>query len=85
MRLIALPLLAVVLLGQETPRGPKTYDLVVYGGTSAGVMCAVRAAELGRSVLVVNPDGHLGGMTASGLGATDIGTKRAIGGRSRWF
>ena len=85
MRLIALPLLAVVLLGQETPRGPKTYDLVVYGGTSAGVMCAVRAAELGRSVLVVNPDGHLGGMTASGLGATDIGNKRAIGGLSRGF
>lgn len=69
----------------ETRDSERTWDLVVYGGTSAGVTCAVQAAGLGRSVVVLCPSGRVGGLSASGLGATDIGNKRAIGGMSRGF
>ena len=45
----------------------RSYDLVVIGGTGAGVMCAVRAAREGCSVLLVQHNRHLGGMMANGL------------------
>ena len=61
------------------------YDVVVYGGTSAGVMAAVQTARSGHSVIVVEPGAHLGGLSAGGLGATDIGNKAAIGGLAREF
>ncbi|MEW6249348.1 MAG: FAD-dependent oxidoreductase [Planctomycetota bacterium] len=64
--------------------GPR-YDVVVYGGTSAGVIAAVKAARMGRSVVLIEPGQHLGGMSSSGLGATDIGNKAAIGGLAREF
>lgn len=61
------------------------YDIVVYGGTSGGVVAALQAAEMGKTVVLIEPSKHLGGLTAGGLGATDIGNKGAIGGRSRQF
>jgi lysophospholipase L1-like esterase len=60
-------------------------DVVVYGGTSGGVVAAVQAARMGRSVVLLAPGRHLGGMTSSGLGATDAGKKEAIGGIAREF
>ncbi len=60
-------------------------DLVIYGGTSGGVAAAVQAARMGKSVVLVEPGKHLGGLTSGGLGATDIGNKAAIGGISREF
>ena len=38
------------------------YDLVIYGGTAAGVIAAVQAKKMGKSVIVVGPDKHLGGL-----------------------
>ena len=61
------------------------YDLVVYGGTSAGVIAAFQAIKMGKSAVIVEPGLHLGGLTSGGLGATDIGNKAAIGGLSREF
>lgn len=61
------------------------HDLVVYGGTSAGVTAAVQMARLGKSVVLLEPGQHLGGLSSGGLGATDIGNKQAIGGLSREF
>ena len=61
------------------------HDLVVYGATSGGIVAAIQAEAMGRSVVVVEPSSHLGGLTAGGLGATDIGNKAAIGGLSREF
>src|SRR4051794_41047817 len=63
----------------------KEFDVVVYGGTSGGVAAAVQAARLGKSVVLIEPGKHLGGLTSGGLGATDIGNKAAIGGVSREF
>src|SRR5690554_6789384 len=61
------------------------YDVVVYGGTSSGIVTAVQAARLGLSVIIIEPSGHLGGLTTGGLGRTDLGTADAIGGISREF
>jgi len=61
------------------------YDVVVYGGTSSGIIAAVQAAMSGRSVVIVEPSNHPGGLTTGGLGATDLGTADAIGGLSRGF
>ncbi len=63
----------------------ETYDVVVYGGTSAGVIAAVQAKKMGKSVVIVGPDKHLGGLTSGGLGYTDSGDKSVIGGLSRNF
>ena len=63
----------------------NSYDVVVYGGTSAGVIAAVKTARMGKSVVLIEPGKHLGGLSSGGLGATDIGNKAAIGGMSREF
>jgi len=60
-------------------------DVIVYGGTSAAVTTAVQVAQMGKSVVIVCPDLHLGGMTSSGLGFTDTGDKSVIGGLARNF
>jgi hypothetical protein len=63
-------------------------DICVYGGTSGGVSAAVAAARLGKSVAIMSLNNHIGGMTASGLGVTDIGPGNDtsyIGGISREF
>jgi hypothetical protein len=81
--------LAVVFMSLTSGRAGadavEKYDVVVYGGTSAGVAAAVQVARMGRTVVVIEPGMHLGGLTAGGLGATDIGNKAAIGGISREF
>ena len=63
----------------------ETYDVVVYGGTSAAVTAAVQAKMMGRSVVIVSPDKHLGGLPSGGLGWTDTGRKEVIGGLARDF
>ncbi len=60
-------------------------DVVIYGGTSAAVMAAVQLTRMDKSVIIVCPDKHLGGLSASGLGYTDTGNKEVIGGLSREF
>lgn len=63
----------------------KTYDVVVYGATSSGVIAAYTAKSMGKSVLLIEPSMHLGGLTTGGLGYTDIGNKFAVTGLSRDF
>ncbi|MXV17075.1 FAD-dependent oxidoreductase [Hufsiella ginkgonis] len=64
---------------------PLTADVVIYGGTSAAITAAVQLVRMGKSVIVVSPDKHLGGLSAGGLGFTDTGNKQVIGGLSREF
>lgn len=65
------------------PSAPTEADLLVYGGTSGGVVAAVQAARLGKSVILLEPGRHLGGMTSGGLSAVDIGDPRSVGGIAR--
>lgn len=63
----------------------NVFDIVVYGATSGGVIAAVTAAKKGKSVILIEPSGHLGGLTTGGLGRTDIGLEGTIGGASLEF
>ena len=60
-------------------------DIVVYGGTSGAITAAIGAKKLGKNVVIVSPDKHLGGLSSGGLGWTDTGNKEVIGGLSREF
>ncbi len=62
-----------------------SWDVVIYGGTSAGIAAAVQVRRMGGSVVVIEPTGRIGGLTTGGLGQTDIGNKSAIGGVAREF
>jgi hypothetical protein len=62
-----------------------TADVIIYGGTSAAVTAAVQVTRMGKSVIIVSPDTHLGGLSSGGLGFTDTGDKSVIGGLSREF
>ncbi len=81
----AILVLAVALFVPVPAQVPARYDLVVYGATSAGVMAAVQAKKLGKTVVIVGPDRHLGGLSSGGLGFTDTGNKAVIGGLAREF
>lgn len=63
----------------------RDHEVVVHGATSAGVCAAVAAAEHGASVVLLEPGRHVGGMTSGGLGYTDIGDPRALGGYATRF
>lgn len=78
-------LLCLAALPGRLAASEPTYDLVVYGGNAAGVAAAVQAARLGASVVLLEPGPALGGLTAGGLGATDVGDKRMVGGLAREF
>lgn len=78
-------LASTTLLAACGSRPEPDYDIVIYGGTSAGIIAAVQAAKMGKSVVVVAPEKHLGGLTAGGLGWTDSGRKEVIGGLARDF
>ena len=59
-------------------------DACVYGGTSGGVVAAAALAKRGRSVVLVEPSRHLGGMTSGGLGWIDVArSEDMIGGLAR--
>ncbi len=81
---LALSLL-VLVFSQTTSAAPIDADVCVYGGTSGGVIAAVQAARMGKRVVLVEPGGHLGGMTSGGLSAVDIGDPRSVGGLTREY
>lgn len=62
-----------------------SYDLVVVGGTPGGIATAVTAARLGLRVALTEYHGHLGGMSSSGLGKSDIEHRPMIQGIFREF
>ena len=70
---------------QSKTETPAKVDICIYGGTAAGVIAAYTAKKMGKSVMLIEPGTHLGGMTSGGLGQTDIGNKYAISGLSLDF
>jgi hypothetical protein len=60
-------------------------DVVIYGGTPGGIAAAISAARLGREVTLVEYHDHIGGMTTSGLGKSDIEHRAMIGGIFKEF
>jgi len=76
----------VLVLSAFTRSKPiKSYDLIIYGGTSSGVIAAYAAAKEGLKVAILEPNLHLGGLTTSGLGHVDIGNPETVGGYTMEF
>jgi hypothetical protein len=84
-RLISIVLCLACIFSCSGQKDNVICDVCIYGGSSSGVVAAVAAARLGKKVLLVSPDLHLGGLSASGLGFTDIGNKYAVTGLARDF
>jgi FAD dependent oxidoreductase len=77
---------AAVLFLLLAPRAfAADFDVCVYGGTAGGVAAAIQAARMGKSVVLIEPSKHIGGLTSGGLGWTDSGDKAAVGGIAREF
>ena len=73
-------------VGATVAEGRPFHDIVVYGDSSGAVTAAIAAKRHGRSVILVNPTRFLGGMSASGLGATDfLGKRSTFGGIASEF
>ncbi|KAK1255559.1 hypothetical protein MKX08_009554 [Trichoderma sp. CBMAI-0020] len=62
-----------------------TYDVVIYGSTSAALVAAIQTTRMNKTVAIVSPTNHIGGMLVSGLGWTDSKNGNAIGGIAREF
>ena len=79
--------LSVVSLGfaKSSKQESGDYDIVIYGGTPAGLSAAVQAKRLGLKAVLIEPSRRIGGLTTGGLGRTDIGNKNAFGGIAREF
>src|SRR5438045_9064979 len=75
----------VLLLFSAHALAAEKVDVCVYGGTAGGVAAAVTVSKEGKSVILIGPGRHLGGMSSGGLGQTDFGNKQVIGGLSRQF
>ena len=82
-RLILFPILCL-WIGASSIRA-KEYDLCIYGATSGGVVAALQADRMGKLVVLLEPFEHVGGMTASGLSALDVGNLATIGGITREY
>jgi hypothetical protein len=80
-----LTLLFCISCANRTSDSQPDYDVVIYGGTSAGIAAAIQSARMGKTVLLIEPSQRIGGLTTGGLGQTDIGNKVAIGGIAREF
>lgn len=80
-------LFTIGLLSCDSKKGekPEQADVVIYGGTSAGISAAIQTARIGKSVILIEPSNRLGGLTTGGLGQTDIGNKQVVGGIAREF
>lgn len=75
----------IFLLTAASMSAQSSYDLVVYGGTAAGVATAVSGARQGLKTVLLEPGNHIGGMVSGGLSGTDVGRREVIGGMALEF
>jgi len=99
-RLSSLPAPLLIYLGSLLPllgaslglQQPKTHetayvDIVVYGGTPAGITAAISAAREGASVVLLEQTRHVGGLTTSGLNRDECNhlDRQTLGGLCEQF
>ncbi len=78
-------MLPLLLIAVTLAAAPRHSDVLIYGCTSGAITAAVQVKKMGKTVQLVCPEKHLGGLTAGGLGWSDTGNKAVIGGLSREF
>lgn len=74
-----------LILGLASSLSAAEFDLVVYGGTPAGLSAGIVAAREGASVVIIEPTKWIGGMVTGGLCRTDVGREETLGGFAREF
>jgi hypothetical protein len=79
------PLIVLMAWPCTAAKEPAPVDVVVFGGTPAGLAAAQAAVREGASVVVVEPTTHIGGMVTGGIAVTDTGTPHLVGGISGEF
>lgn len=77
--------LAIAALWLQPAQEAREYDVVVYTATAGGALAAVAAAREGASVALLEPGRHVGGMVSGGLGHTDFGDRKLVGGLAAEF
>lgn len=60
-------------------------QVLIYGATPAGITAAITLKKYGLTVRIAECSRFIGGMTTSGLGATDLGAEQALGGLAKQF
>lgn len=78
-------MLKLALIAISSTAAAAEVDLVIYGGTPAGLCAGIAAARAGASVVVIEPTKWIGGMVTGGLSHTDVGKEQTIGGIAREF
>lgn len=61
------------------------YDICVYGESASGVTAAIQGARMGKDVILISKNTHVGGLATSGLTATDMNRHLCIGGIAEEF
>lgn len=86
-RCLLLPLALFLVSTSSSAAGPGEvhYDVVIYGGTAAGVTASVQAARQGRSVVLIEPGRQVGGLTSAGGAAVPPENAQVLGGLAREF
>jgi hypothetical protein len=74
------PLLLLLLACTVTFARAEPHDVIVYGGTPAGIAAALAAAEGGERVLLVEPFSWVGGLVTNGLTHADFRTFEGLTG-----
>ncbi len=79
-----LQLLFILCFGIQSTKAEirRDVDICIYGATSAGVIAAYTAHREGKTVMLIEPGNRIGGLSAGGLGETDIGKVEIIRGLS---
>ncbi len=80
MAAMAIGVFGFAATGAEMAQRAQCFDVVIVGGTPAGIMGAIAAARCGQTAVILERSEHLGGLPANGLGATDIHTRGATQG-----
>ena len=70
---------------KNKPNESHTADVIIVGGTPAGITAAIAASQQGLSAIILERTTHIGGLPANGLGATDIATRGVAGGLFKEF
>lgn len=65
--------------------GSPTYDICIYGESASGVTAAIQGARMGKKVLLISKNNHVGGLATSGLTATDMNRNDLVGGVTKEF